>query len=45
MGTADGLLSAGKGFVSGFKSVGRGIGSAVTGKRRKEKKPDRHGRR
>jgi hypothetical protein len=33
MGTADGILSAGKGIFSGFKSVGQGVGGAIRGKK------------
>ena len=33
MGSADGLLSAGKGIFSGVKNVGHGIGGAFRGKK------------
>jgi hypothetical protein len=33
MGTADGLLTAGKGIFSGFRNVGHGIGGAIRGKK------------
>jgi hypothetical protein len=33
MGAADGIFSAGKGFVSGVKSVGQGFGGAIRGKK------------
>ena len=37
VGTADGLLSAGRGIFSGVKNVGKGIGGAFTGKKPERK--------